>query len=144
MHCYSYYRHPLVMPIKMSDLTLGDSHPDDRYLHKTLPTMRERGMDYPLLCWLMDRDFYENKFLKSTPDWMSDRLPPPSYVWEDRLILIKGGNNRYQSARDLGYDSIDCMVFDQQIDAIRWTAYLNQVDPLRNPDIPYQGILDYK
>jgi len=144
MHCYSYYRHPSITPVNMSDLTLGDVHLDDRYLHKTLPTMQTHGMIYPLLCWLMQRDFYENKFLKITPDWMLPRLPQPSYVWQDWLILVKGGNNRYQAARDLGYTSIDCMIFDEQLDAIKWTVYLNQADPLKNPNIHYQGTMNYK
>lgn len=146
MHCRSIWRHPLILPVKMSDVTMGDVHIDDRYKWKTLPTMRERGMDYPLLTWIVDRDFYENKFLRSAADWMIPKLPPPAYVTvaPDKVVLIKGGNNRYQAAKEIGYDSIDCFIFDYQLDAIKWARYLDHCDPLSNPDKPFLGLIEYK
>jgi hypothetical protein len=126
----------------MNELTLSDVHLDDRYLWKTLPSMKTEGMDYPLLCWIMDAEHWD-RFCFHTPDYMLDRLPPPNLVG-DTILLIKGGNNRYQAARDLGYLSIDCMLFDDQLDSIKWTRYLLQCDPLRNPDLPYLGLVDYK
>jgi hypothetical protein len=104
--------------------------------------MKTEGMKYPLLCWMTNEEYWE-KFCYHTPDWMLDRLPKPNLVG-DTLLLIKGGNNRYQAARDLGYLSIDCMLFDEQIDAIHWTRYLEQCDPLLNPDLPFLGLVDYK
>lgn len=140
----SAWRHHLVVPVKMSDLTLENVHLDERYVWKTLPTMRERGLDYPLICWIVDKDFYEKRFMKFTADDMLAKLPDPVFHPPGKAIMIKGGNNRFLSAADIGYDVIDCLIFDDQIDAIKWTRYLDHCDPLRNPDKPYLGLIDYK
>ena len=36
------------------------------------------------------------------------------------------------------------MIFDDQVDSIRWTRYLDQCDPLRNPDKQYLGLIECK
>jgi hypothetical protein len=143
-HARSSWRHPLIVPVKMSDLTVENAHLDERYVWKTLPTMRERGLDYPLICWIIDEDFYKKRFMRFTSDDMLARLPDPVFHPPGKAIMIKGGNNRFLSASDIGYDMIDCLIFDDQIDAIKWTRYLDHCDPLRNPDKPYLGLIEYK
>ena len=133
-----------VCSVRLDQLTLCDCHYDDRYLWKILPLIRDEGMRYPLVCWVADLDFYNNKFLKSTPQEMRERLPPPNVIGEKYVVLIKGGNNRYQAAKDLGYDTIDCVIFNTQEDAIRYTRWFAQCDPLENPHLEYKGLFDYK
>lgn len=143
-HARSRWRHPLIVPVKLDDLTMENAHLDERYIWKTLPTMRDHGLNYPLLCWIVDEDFYEKRFKKFTADDMLKRLPDPVFHPPGKAIMIKGGNNRFLSARDLGFHSIDCLIFDDQIDAIKWTRFLDQCDPLNNPDKTYQGLIEYK
>lgn len=143
MHCKSKWNHSDIVIKNLNELTLADVHADTRYKWKTLPSMQLSGMQYPLVCFEVTEDFYWNKFYKTTNIDMRSRLPPPSIV-HGNVILIKGGNNRYQSARQLGYDSIDCLIFQDQLDAIKWTRYLDQCDPYNNPSLPYLGLIEYK
>jgi hypothetical protein len=105
--------------------------------------MRDTGLNYPVITWIGTRDFYEKKFSMHTPNSMMERLPDPVYVDSNRCILIKGGNNRYLAAMELGYEIIDCMIFDEQLDAIKWARYLDHCDPLQNPDKPFLGLMEY-
>ena len=143
-HLPSVWQNEHVHPVKMDQLTLCDNHLDDRYLWKLLPILRDEDMKYPLVCWITTLDFYNNKFLKSTPAWMRERLPTPNVIGDKWVVMIKGGNNRYLAARDLGYDTIDCLIFDNQEDAIRYTKWFAQCDPLENPHLEYKGLFDYK
>ncbi len=143
-HLSSLWQSDNVNPVRLDCLTLCDNHLDDRYLWKLLPVLRDENMKYPLVCWATTIDFYNNKFLKSTPKEMRDRLLPPNVIGEKYVIMIKGGNNRYQAARDLGYDTIDCIIFNNQEDAIRYAKWFAQCDPLENPHLEYKGLFDYK
>jgi hypothetical protein len=96
MHCKSKWYQSNIIEKNLDELTLGDVHLDIRYKWKTLPSMQESGMTYPLVCFAISEDFYWNKFYKATNIDMRSRLPPPSIV-NGNVILIKGGNNRYQS-----------------------------------------------
>ena len=142
MHCSSKWRHPDIVSHQLDHLTLTSVHPDIRYHWKTTPSMKADGLHYPLLCWEEEESFW-SKFVRITNEEYLKMLPPPNPV-DGKLILVKGGNNRLQSARELGYTSIDCLVFKEQRDAIVWTRYLQQCDPLVNPDLPFLGLVDYK
>lgn len=143
MHCASLWKDPRIQAKNLGDLTLADIHADIRYKWKTLPTMKSSGMIYPLVCFTVTEHFYWNKFYKATNADMKTRLPKPSII-NGTIILIKGGNNRYQSAKELGYTSIDCLIFDNQLDAIKWTRFLDHCDPYNNPSLPYLGLIEYK
>ena len=105
--------------------------------------MKQNGLKYPLVCSTATEEFYWKKFWKVCPTFMKERLPEPTVV-NGIIYMIKGGNNRYQSAKVMGCSSIDCLIFAEQIDAIRWMKYLDQCDPINNPQLKYQGLIEYK
>ena len=143
MHLISYWRHADIVTKPMNHLTLTDVHLDDRFVWKTLPSMQQQGLRYPLVCFTATEEFYWTKFWKACPAFMKERLPKPSIV-DGIIYMIKGGNNRYQSANSMGCSKIDCLIFAEQIDAIKWTRYLDQCDPVDNPNLPYLGLIEYK
>ena len=143
MHIASKWRDQRINAMPLDYLTLTDVHLDDRYKWKTLPSMKTHGLNYPLVCFTANEKFYWDRFWKACPDFMKVRLPPPAIV-NGIIYMIKGGNNRYQSANELGYTSIDCMIFEDQKDAIKWMKYLDQCDPLNHPYLEFLGLIDYK
>jgi hypothetical protein len=119
----------------LTDLTPSENHSDERFKWKTLPSMQSDSLYYPLVCWIISFSFYEGKFLKTRTAESRKRLPPPVVDTFGNVILIKGGNNRYQAAKLLEFDTIDCLIFTEQIDAIKWTKYFAHKDPYFSLDL---------
>lgn len=143
MHCASKWRDPRIKVFNISDLTMGSFHADNRYKWRDLPSMQSNGMNYPLTVFAADEDYYWKNIFGTAMSDLKQRLPQPK-ILNDKIFVIKGGNNRYLAAKELGYTTIDCLVLDSHKEAILWMRYLNQCDPYHYPERPYLGLVDYK
>lgn len=136
MHCSSKWRHDSIIAKSLNDLTPTENHLDDRFKWKVLPSMQmDLCMHYPLVCWITTEKFYIDKFLKTCPDEIKIRLQTPVVDNNGNVLLIKGGNNRFLAAQKLSFTSIDCLIFEKQIDAIKWTKFLSKENPYFNLDL---------
>lgn len=54
------------------------------------------------------------------------------------------GSNRYQCARDLGYDAVDVIICENSDECVKLGKWYAQCDPLNNIDaVEYLGVFDY-
>lgn len=85
--------------------------------------IKENGLRYPVTCWELLKDRYNNnEYVPFDTVVRLDRLLNRtehlySQFFDDgRLIkdiyIVKAGNNRVAAALNLGYTSIDCLVYD--------------------------------
>jgi len=63
---------------------------------------------------------------------------------DGQVWTIKAGTNRFQTARDLGYDSIDGIMCANSDECAKLTMWFKECDPLRNPEKLYTGAWSYQ
>ena len=74
--------------------------------------IKENGLHFPLL--IVKSDYAE--LLRQKAKFKAKILPLPTE--EDfNGYTVWGGSNRYAIAKQLGYDSVDCVVFDEFVKA---------------------------
>ena len=116
--------------------------PDDRYLWRDLPSIKERGMDYPILLYKTSPQWWAEKY----DTWInpSVKASMPIIADDGQVWTIKAGTNRFQTARDLGYDSIDGIMCANSDECAKLTMWFKECDPLRNPEKLYTGAWSYQ
>jgi hypothetical protein len=140
-HLTSTWRDTRIKQFDLSQLTPIYLQPDDRYLWRDLPSIRDRGMDYPILLYRTTPLWWEEKY----SSWVHPHVKhsKPIVCADGMVWTIKAGTNRYQAALDLGYDSIDGIMCDDSDECAKLTMWFKECDPLRNPDRPYTGAWSY-
>ena len=116
--------------------------PDDRYLWRDLPSIKERGMDYPILLYKTAPQWWAEKY----DTWInpSVKASMPIIADDGQVWTIKAGTNRFQTARDLGYDSIDGIMCANSDECAKLTMWFKECDPLSNPEKLYTGAWSYQ
>ena len=119
-----------------------DLHSDDRYLTRDLPRIKEQGLWYPILVYPVKPNWWSENY----ENWRNKDNP---HIFEPVVIgnlifAIKIGNNRYQCAKHLGYDSMDAIFLTTAIECVKLAKWFVQCEPLNNVDaVPYMDLLDY-
>ena len=141
-HLSSRFRDPRIRAFTLRKLTPIYLQPDDRYLWRDLPSIRDRGLDYPILLYKTDPRWWAEKYDAWVHPHVKHSTP---IIADDGLVwTIKAGTNRYQAAVDLGYDTIDGIMCDHSDECAKLTMWFKECDPLRNPDRPYTGAWSYQ
>lgn len=139
---HSKWRDPRIEICRLDLLTPMDVHGDDRYLTRDLPRIRSQGLWYPLLVYSVTEHWWHNKYLS----WRPKSLKPviPTVDRDGKILAVKMGSNRYQCARDLGYEAVDIIVCNSSDECVKLGKWYAQCDPLNNINpIEYQGLFDY-
>lgn len=147
MHLKSKWRDDRIIEVDLNKLSPTSVYAD--HLHRTLvsPTMQIDGLYYPLCCVKFTAMEWVRRVVYGTNQDEGQRLYPP-VVNEDNFIwAIKMGCNRWHSAKEFGYTSIDCIFFDNTDDAVKMARWHQQCDPLHTQGTdkfrPYAGLYDY-
>ena len=77
-----------------------------KVLERVQESMVKKGMLYPLIVVKISREAWLEEKRTINPDI----LDPPDYI--DSCYRIQCGNNRYRAGLDLGYDTFDCIVYE--------------------------------
>lgn len=129
-------------PTRLDSLTPMDLHNDERWMTRDLPRIRSQGLHYPLLVYPVTVDYWYNRYTKLHSGQL--RHAEPRINPDGMIHAVKVGSNRYQCACYLGYETIDAIMFDNQIDCIKLGIWLRDCDPLNNKNAPpYQGLFSY-
>mgnify|MGYP002636391845 CR=1 FL=1 len=137
------WQDPRIDKFELSKLTPMDGHDDGRWEWRDLPRIREQGLWYPILLYKVTPEWWHTKYIKWRPKIQTPYEDP--IVNEDGMIwAVKMGSNRYLCARYLGYQFIDCIMFEDSNDCVKLGVWLRECDPLNNKDAePYQGKFSY-
>lgn len=140
-HLSSLYRDDRIQPFKLSTLTPTNLHNDDRWKTRDLPSLIENGLYYPLLIYKTDLYWWNTKYKKLYSNLKRHATP---VINDDGMIhAIKIGNNRYECAVHLGYETIDAIMLDSEKACIQLGIWFRDCDPL-NKDAPaYTGAFGY-
>lgn len=141
-HLSAIWQDSRIQAYPLDQLTPMDLHSDDRYLTRDLPRIQSQGLWYPLLIYQVDPTWWYGAYTRhrSTSCKHADPIINDGWIW-----AVKMGSNRYQSARDLGYTSIDCIMCEDANEAVKLGKWYAQCDPLNNPNfLPYMGLFDYE
>lgn len=91
----------------------------DNY-EKIKASVETEGLQWPIVIW--NTTFTEwDKLHKENPDVI---LPCPSNFMEARCFLVMCGNNRYNIAKELEYESIDCIVCENREEINKWAKMM--------------------
>jgi hypothetical protein len=144
MHLRSVWRSPDIKPVLLSKLTPTTVHADSKHRLTTTPHIQWWGLKYPLCCVRMTESEWYRRIVHPLNSDARTRLPKPLINPDGYIWAIKMGCNRYQSAIDLRYKSIDVLFFLHTDDAIKMARWHQQCDPLNNPHLPYLGLFKYR
>lgn len=141
----SIWRWPEPKPVALEKLTPSVVHENHRHRHKTTPSIVQQGLWYPACCIRVSLEYWEKYIMGNYTDIYRKNLLPARVNPEDNQVwVIKVGCNRYFSALELGYTSIDCVFFADSNQAVKMARWYQQCDPVNNPGCePYSGKFDY-
>lgn len=142
-HLSAKWQDPRIQSFKLSLLTPMDIHNDDRWITRDLPSIQLNGLYYPIILYKETLEWWDTKYKR----WYSGlKRHATPVINDDGLIhLVKMGNNRYQCAVYLGYETIDAIMFNTQEDCLKLGAWFRDCDPLNNKNAPlYSGAYGYK
>ena len=147
MHLKSIWRDPKIIAVDLDKLSPVTIHENYRHRTKTTPSMQQYGLFYPLACVKFTSMEWVRRVVYGTNKEHAARLYLP-VVNEDKFIwAVKVGCNRWHSAKELGYTSIDCIFFQHTDDAVKMSRWYDQCDPLHTQGTdkfrPYAGLYDY-
>ena len=120
-----------VTPLRVNELWASVpkavKHKNKEFFQPVMDDINESGLHFPLLVvhatynqLLTQKSKYRNKMVE---------LPEDT---GEKLYVVWGGSNRWHAANELGFDSVDCVVFkDGQFDEARDMQKLHRK--------PYQG-----
>tara|TARA_Y100000361_G_C10949318_1_gene232914 strand:- start:49 stop:420 length:372 start_codon:yes stop_codon:yes gene_type:complete len=102
----SNYKHNKIKSILISEL--GYSSTDSSLVSSIKESIPKEGLHYPISAY-----FYNPKVKWEDLDgvWLRARIRNASVLYPDKRIIVWQGNNRIQAAKELGYTSIDCVVY---------------------------------
>ena len=138
MNCQSIYRDSRIQTVPLSKLSPMTLHKDGREQWKTLPTMKEQGMWYPIHVCKVDERLWVAQAISGI-----SRKP---IINEDGMIWgVKMGCNRFVTAEMLNYTTIDCIIHPTLDLCVQWARYFQHVDPLHNDNPePFEGKFTYE
>lgn len=131
-----------ILPFPLHKITPIYLQPDDRYLWRELPSIKAGGMDYPILLYKTTPQWWEEKY----DTWVhpSVKASIPIVADDGQVWTIKAGTNRFQAAKDLGYDSLDGIMCENSDECAKLTIWFKECDPLRNPEKLYTNSWSYQ
>lgn len=147
MHLKSLWRDDRIIEVPIVKLSPTTVHANNRHQTKTSPTISSEGLCYPLCCVRFTAMEWVRRVVYGTNADSASRLYPPVINEDNFIWAVKMGCNRWHSARELGYTSIDCIFFNHTDDAVKMARWYEECDPLHTQGTdkfrPYAGLFSY-
>ena len=147
MHLASKWRDERIVEVDLNKLSPTTVHANFKHRNKTTPIIKAEGLFYPLCCVRFTAMEWVRRVVYGTNKDSASRLYPPIINDDNFVWAIKMGCNRWHSAKELGYTSIDCIFFKHTDDAVKMARWYDQCDPLHTQGTdkfrPYQGVFSY-
>ncbi len=145
MILHSQWRDPRIKSIPLNKLSMMDDHTDNRiYDRGDLDKVTKNGLWYPLSCIKMTPEWWFNSYQKNCQPEIWELIKDPIINEDGMIWAIKMGCNRYKCAKILGYESIDCIMFNHTDDCVKYAFWFKHRDPLHNPDEIYPDVFLYE
>lgn len=103
--------------LQLSTLSEMVTPVNEEFEERVVKDIQEQGLLRPLVAVIMSAEEWED-------DDNPDILPPPSD--SQQLLRIQCGNVRYRAAKRLGYQTIDCVIFDDISEAAQYCAKMRK------------------
>ena len=147
MHLKSLWRDPNIVEIDLDKLSPTTVHANFKHRIKTTPLIEQHGLYYPICCVKFTAMEWVRRVVYGTNADSASRLRPPVINKDNFVWAIKMGCNRWHSAKELGYTSIDCIFFKNTDDAVKMARWYEQCDPLHTQGTDkfraYAGLFNY-
>jgi ParB-like chromosome segregation protein Spo0J len=111
-HLTSINRKGDIQAIPLSELYCHAKIENPTFLSKIGDSIKEFGMQNPVVVVSMTI-----KRWQELKEYNPDILSPPEGVGDNTVFQVRCGNNRVRAARQLGYDTIDCIVVEKMQDS---------------------------